>query len=379
MNFHHITIIKKCFLCLLLLNSIIFFAMESENQTYNAINQQAEVIHNIIDQQFLGIKKNTLASCFEYSPFLNIDKNHSFLFKDQLDQKIKEIERLITQNTIPTNFTADENNEIFKKLASSHWYVGLLIKASIRKQIEEFKNITCSTIDQILNQNFINDDCYIKKTAHKQASAFLIDKLGLDYDLEHVPYQKSNDIHFTLLYGHTANIESKSMIMSKNGKYLKTTDIHNKTIVWETKNGRQTTLDKLTQEDNVWSLGDKPCYMHHCTIDATDTYAAININSSGISAGTNYESASLTDMKKSSLPIYINKNRPTIVLFMRPTLASYLCQELFEKNKKNSIQLNALKNSQSFKALEGFPRKNLERCINHYMQINTQDQSESKL
>lgn len=353
MKFYQTTIIKKFFLCSLLLNSINFFAMKSDSIT-KQINQQAKVIHAEIDKKILGIDsdsyfKATIESLKSYY-------HTSYLSDEQIIEKMQKVENCITENIKTTNLTNDMTYMILEKLSNTHLYVGYLVQAYIQKYIKNFANVTCSTLDQLLYPKFANDPYGTKKMFHQKASTLFAETFNLNDKLWKITYQTFGNIHYTVLYGHKVDIDPNSMTISKNNKYLKTTDKNHITITWNIKEGKQIKL----QQEIEWQSNNDLKYTPDCIIDTTNTYAACCINGRGFSF-EKFTAAKPTDIGIISIPIIFEKNESVIVLFKRPTLASYLCQELFDNNKNDKLQLAILRNTQSFKSIEGFPRKRLEQ------------------
>jgi hypothetical protein len=159
--------------------------------------------------------------------------------------------------------------------------------------------------------------------------------------------------------------------MSTDGKYLKATDINDITIAWDITNGKQTQLP----QDVEWKSGHVPKYMHDCTMDETNNHAAFNIHGSGLRVGKNYEPRSLAKMGTSAFPVEINNHNPAIIIFKRPTLQSYLYQQLFKRNTNDLEQLICLnKLLNNIQIIEDFPQKNLKQLISDRIQQLTQSQ-----
>jgi len=334
----------------------------------NEINQQVNAIRDMLDTQ-LGVNTNSyfrpiIGSIMSYYETTNLSQQQIFQKIDELESFLKEC---------PANI----KKQIFKTLSQHHWYVHYLIEANVQEHIKNFESVNYSTLNQLLNPDFSNDLSGSKIIIHELALARFINQSGIKRPIESVPYGKSGDIHFTVLYGHTSQIKSKSMIMSSDGKYLKATDNSDCTIIWDTEEGKQA---QLTQ-DIEWSSGHVPPYMHDCTMDKTNSYAAFNILGSGLRVGKDYLPQSLAEMGQSAFPVEIDENKPAIILFKRPTLQSYLYQKVFNDSHNNHEQLsNLLQSLKNFKEVEGFPRKNLEQFIQNRLQELIKEQnSQSKL
>lgn len=353
MKIYQITTIKKYFLYILLCNSINFFAMELDNQTTKIITQQANIIHAEIDKKCLGIDQDSRFKTFTHAVLSYYQTSR--LSYEQVIQKIKDVENCITENIATTNLTSDMTDKIFEKLSNTHWYVNYLAAAYIQEQLKNFETVTCSTIDQLLYPKFTNDPYGTKKMFHQKASTLFAETFKLTDKLWRITYQTFGKIHYTVLYGHKTDIDPNSITISKNNKYLKTTDKNNITITWDIKEGRQIKL----QQDIEWQSNNDLKYSPSCIIDTTDTYAACCINGKGFSG--KFTAAKPAEIGIVPIPIEFEKDKPAVVLFRRPTLASYLCQELSDNNKNDKTQLAILKNTQSFKSIEGFPRKKLEQ------------------
>ncbi len=359
-----------------------------EHTKDTTIYQQVIAIRDILDKQ-LGVDTTSF-----FRRLTGSVKSYSattFLSQQQINQKMNDIESHVMESSITKEASPDTKKEIFKILLENHWYVHYLVQASVQKEVKKFEKATCSTLEQLLNPDFSNDIIGIKKLIYDQAREIFINEKGLNNPLERVPYDRSGDIHFTVLYGDTHQIQSQSMIMSTDGKYLKATDVNDLTLTWDIIRGIlilfpaawDETKGKTTTEipqDIKWKSGYVPKYMHDCTMDETNNYAAFNIHGSGLLVGKNYEPRSLAEMGTSAFPVEINDYRSAIIIFKRPTLQSYLYQQIFTRNINDLKQLSCLYQLLHDFTIEDFPRKNLKRLIFYRIQHLTQPQdSQAKL
>ncbi len=320
------------FFYLLLLNSINCFAMELVDLSNDneRINQQVETIRDMIDIQ-LGVNiksffRPIVGSLVSYYETI-------FLSQQNIYNEINVIENLLKNCYATQNSPATIKKEIFLILLNRHWYVHYLVKACIQERIKEFENVTCSTLDQLLNPDFSEDIIGIKQLLHDRAQKAFINQSNINNPTKNIwhfiEYHQRNDPHCTILTTSNHKIRPHTMIMSQDEKYLKITDVNDNFIIWDTKNGTQ-----VSPQPNIqWSSKTKTMYECPCIFNK------------------NYFVTIMEDSKN-------------IILLKHPTLESYLCQKLVERNQNNLEQLKTLKKSKTLNAIEGFPGKNFKQQIN---------------
>jgi hypothetical protein len=179
--------------------------------------------------------------------------------------------------------------------------------------------------------------------------------------------------------------------MSTDGKYLKATDVKDRIRTWDITKAHLIQFpvkwDDIKQrmvpdipQDIEWKSGHVPKHLHDCTMDEANNYAAYNTRGSGLSIEKNYELRSLTETGTSDFPVKIDLPRSAIILFKRPTLESYLYQQIFKRNINDLEQLHCSYELVKDYRIEDFPRRNLKRLILNRIQHLTQLQkSQTKL
>ena len=227
----------------------------------------------------------------------------------------------------------------------------------LKEKLDELEQVTGSTIDALYKPDFTNDSASIKQIIHQTAYKNFFSTSGI-YGLLHDIPNKNNDIHYTVLYGHIHDVNPHSLIMSSDGNYLRTKDYNKQSIIWDTKNGIQTTLNK--NKKITWRSGSYRDF----TMDINKNYSAISINNSGIATGEDHSPSSLEEMEMpGKLRVKVDYNKPAIVLYKRSQEISHLCQNAFYNSEDNLAGLTALFNSKSMQAIEGFPQRNLKKLI----------------
>jgi hypothetical protein len=344
------TIMKKYFLCALILNTVSLFGMldfQYEEYVFSGdygsmLSSEETVcsrkIRDTIDQNHLGIGKFTC--CRSFLGSIKSYYKTTLLSKEIAAKEIERIESYISSYINKISFNINRKT-IFKRLVEKHWYVNYVVQVLIKEKIKEFEAVKGSTLDQLYTPDFSNDINGVNEMVYNKAHESFFKDMHRKNEVE-ILLLPFTDIHFTALYGHTNKINPSSLIMSSDSAYLKSKDIDNKKIVWEMKTGAQV---YLTNKKIEWSSGYVPPYMQPCAIDKNDRYYATSINTAF------------------TRPVNIDKKRPAIILYTRPEERSYLCQRAFENHQNNHAELIALKDSDNFKKIEGFPRTNLGQLI----------------
>jgi hypothetical protein len=345
------TAIKKYFLCVLMCNSLYLQAMKHDNIAQ--IEQSVQEVCNKIDENFLGITPNGWFIPFNwFIPFIGAVCSTIKSFNLSKETAACNLQIIASYIRSYSNKKA-----IFKALVKKHWLVHFLIQNLIQAKLNEFQNVTGFTIDALYKPDFSNDSADMETMIYTQASDYYFREAGIREPIYEIP-NKNNDIHFTVLYGHTDDIDPNSLIMSSDGNYLKTKDYNKKSIIWDTKNGIKT---NVKNKQINWSSG--PNYGDF-TCDQYRNYLAISIKNSGIATGEDHAPSSLEEMEMpGKLRVIVDHSKPAIVLYKRSQEISHLCQNAFHKSKDDLAGLTALLNSNSIKQIEGFPQKNLQKLI----------------
>jgi len=330
--------------------SVSMFSMESYNfSTFQVINE----IHNKIDEDHLGITKNTWCKRVVGS-YRSLYKGY-YLTNEQVRDEMELIEGYIPGN----------NKElVLEKLEKQHWYVNYLLQASLTSKIKEIENVKGSTVDILYNPTTQEG---FKRMVHVRALQKYFDESRIKRSLFcGVPMGKLGDIHWILLYGHQKKIDPTSLCMSYDGKYLQSKDEDNsEKIIWDMEQGIKTNFSGVesTFNDIQWRKSKYAGLGRFCVVDKTDNYFA-EVYTHLVDTGENGPIRHVWEIgQASNIPVRIEKNEPAVILFTRPKEMSYLCQEAYYNSKHDLQELAALHKSKSFEDIQGYPKNNLEQRI----------------
>ncbi len=348
--------LQRSFLYIVMLNSFCLFAMKYED--VNKLNSDiyAADIRDIIDRDHLGINEDV---CFRKLIGVCVSwyKNKLLTYQKATDE-MNKIESYITKDM--------DKKSVLQKLVAQHWYVNYLMQALVYKKTEELDDITGLTIDKLYDDELHvdSDDNGAQRIASNGASKLFFGK-DINKKLTAIMPTLLSDIHFTVLYGPHGNIEPSSLGMSANGKYLRATDDNNIHSIWDMKTGE--IINSLQIESIEWVNGHNYVDYEHKNNALLGGYSCIFEERYRVSDKHDNYCAMVTNsympIDSEFFPIDVAHNRKAIVLFKRPEVASYLCQKAFDNSYIRVAELVNLSDSKAFKAIEGFPRKNLERII----------------
>lgn len=244
---------------------------------------------------------------------------------------------------IPKHYTQYTEN-IVRKLIKKHAYVNFLVHALIKEEFQKFDEVKGSTIDQLFSLGTTNNPSVIEEITSEYAREFFFNNFKNNNELE-VAHRDFADIHFTVLYGHTNKIDPYSLQISSPSTYLRAKDKKGTTIIWLIATGEQVELSKESSKQIQWASAEIPAYMQPCAVDTKNKYYA-----------TAKESW-FTHLVK------VEKDKPAVIVYQHPQKRSYIAQRAYENSQNNLDELIALQNSQTVKAIEGCPGKNLENLI----------------
>jgi hypothetical protein len=168
------------------------------------------------------------------------------------------------------------------------------------------------------------------------------------------------DIHFAPLFGHShIYIGDDRLLMSSDSKYLRAIDNEQKAIIWNMQTGEQIHVNEVENVSNSYSWTrldeDDPYnrYKGERVIDRNGKYLA----TPGMYFGGSDSMRAIQNKMRS------NYSFPVIMLFVKPTVESQLCQDAFLQSKDDEEELKALQLSQTVNKLEGLPARNLKSLI----------------
>jgi hypothetical protein len=353
------TTLKKYLLCLLMLNATIVTTMnaclndvgiileemreqqleEDKNDDFSQYvfeKELIEAIHRRIDLRHLNVSKydfgkSLIGLLVSYYKTINISP----------EKATEELNTILSY--IPTHCTQHTEN-IVRKLIKKHAYVNFLVHVLMQEEFQKFDEVKGSTIDQLFNPGTTNDTSVIQEIVSEDARKFFFNNFKNNNELE-LPHRDFADIHFTVFYGHTNKIDPYSLQISSPSTYLRAKDKTGNKIIWLIATGEQVELSKESSKQIQWASAEIPAYMQPCAVDTKNKY---------------YATACATWFTHL---VKVKKDKPAVVVYQHPKKISYLAQRAYENSQNNRDELIALQNSQTVKAIEGCPGKNLENLI----------------
>lgn len=321
--------IKSYFLCALVCSSLGLVAMEIDSEM--RVEIQVERIIKKIKENDLVKNKDRYWLVKDCCDFVQA----YFLTSDQITSKMEEFE---------CDIQGDVDKEaVFGQLEKRHWYVHYLLNYLIDAKVREIQNITGSTVDIVSNLPMENG---LKRLVHKRALEKCFDYAGINKPLAHVFLNKEIDIHCTDLCEHAHPIMQDLLGISEDNQYLLSVDIAGNEKIWDIQQAKTVDLEKSQRQAIEFNFGkwQKSTSLFgyyspfHDAVDKDDQYYATEGKSSG--------------------------EQFPILLWKRPTEKSYLCHQALLNSSNKPDELHTLLDSQSFAAIEGFPKTNLEKKIN---------------
>jgi hypothetical protein len=318
-----------------------------------------ENIRDIIDEKHLKIAKDVCLRSLQ-GACISWCRNQYLTYK-KATTEMQQIE-----SYIPSNMQNNNRMRVLDTLVVKHWYVNYLIQALVRQKSNEFENVTGFTIDTLYcgaQSCSVRDENIVEKSVSHEAWNVFFDNIEKKRLIDIMP-RILDDIHFTVLYGNSA-IKSSSLMISSDSKYVRATDDTKSYMIWDTETGETVDSAQIASQNIAWVSGHmyaddrknsafgvygNTLEEGYRVINTTDTYCAITTHPDMVINGEFFSKA-------------IARNRKAIILFKRPQMVSYLCQKAFNNSYLRSNELLQLSQSDTFKAIEGFPRKNLERFI----------------
>jgi len=325
-----------------------FETIKKKQDHYNAADECAEEIRNRIDKEILGIDENRWFRSV-LGTWYSLNKFSALTTSQEKAQLLDTIEKYIPSQ--------QEFDLVVKALIERHSLVARLMNGLISEENKQLCNVNGATIDGLFNENrtFYNLSPLMSSFIKKQALAqYKAHNLLTDF-LPIIPFDKDDEVHYIPLSGHKQpiNLELDKLLMSSESKYLRAIDPTGDVIVWDMESGKA--VENINITNMIWTRYAED--NHHCTrqrvIDKNDKYLAtpgmaLAFGSEGIHKIQN---------------LYSDYSFPIILLFIRPTIESYLCQIAFNNSKKDKDMLTALQDSETLKKVKGFPATNLQRLI----------------
>ena len=329
--------------------SLFSYAMEKNLHVIEC----AEKVRDRIDVEMLGIVdkdsflRGMLGTCYSYNKFLSL-------------QSPKEIATTLgdIQSYISASMLWEQQNyeSVLTAITKKHSFVALLVNAVINEEVKLLYNVTAYTIDQVFNRMIVGLSPAMSNVMRKKILGYYKQKIGLTDFLPTLPFDKEDEIHFVPLSGHkeAINFEEDKLLMSSDSKYLRAIDGDGNVTMWDMENGN--IIHDIDMNSMHWTRYDEHHY--YCkrerVIDKKGDYCA----TTGISFP--FASRGIHDIRYKVEKEY---SIPIIMLLVRPTIRSYICQEIFYKSKGDKKALEVLQNSETFKKVKGFPSTNLKYLI----------------
>lgn len=340
-------IIQKYVVILVLGISVTSYAMDSEYVDQNLKNHIA-VIGGQIDQQILGINDSAW-----HTPLVGSCKSfyRSFSFSNNPQEATRQL--IAVESVIEDASDFKPKPLLFETLHKNHWHFAYLVNALVDDEVEQLRQVSSLTIDTLCDkERKIPGLSHLLSTfIHVRAYDCYTQEVKLKEPLAHIHFGGENgdqeEIHFAALeeFGH----EPCTLIMCNGGKYIRSITPRGKQIIWDAETAMQVEETPL-----ITSEGEQ-CFSNDYLIDKENSVLA----TCGHSHLVGWRLCTVVAR------YYKNNNyddKPAM-LFARPTLTSWLCQQVFLKNRNNKNALIQLRDSNPVKNIKGFPQKNLLKLI----------------
>ena len=243
------------------------------------------------------------------------------------------------------------NNDILQKLYKEHSYFARLIDVVVQDEVEQLNNVTITTLDTL-------SDTQTKiPNLSTQISAFIHDKAHNSYKKklkDTMPYHRPLDRKYYSLGEeeiHVMPLKKESHVPCKlaicdKGKYLKAFNAFGDAVIWDIETGKE--VDKIPADTLITK--NKRCDNNnlkivHENLMITCGYADYPYGPDRISEY----------FKKHSMI-------PAMVV-IRPTVISWLCQQVFLQSRQNEAALIKLRDSQAVAHMQGVAKIMLLRFI----------------
>ena len=325
--------------------------IEKNQECYNDVNGCAEKILNTIDIEILEVNKDNW--------FRDIMRTYYSNYKISSLKTLPDI--IQTLNIIESYMPLGcQNHElILSALMNRHMLATYLINTVRDDEVKQLQEVMSYTIDNVLNETrkipnlFPLMNTFIRNKALERYK----NDAGLNQYITTIPFDAKQEIHFIPLFGHNEqpNLEKGRLLMSSDSKYLRAIDTKGIHTVWSMETGK--VINNIDVSDLHWTRYNEG--NHHCAaqrvIDKDGNYCAtigmaLAFGSDGI-----HKIQNKIKQKGYSFPV--------IMLFVRPTIESHVCQNIFDKSRGDKKALEVLLESETFKKVKGFPSTNLKYLI----------------
>jgi len=331
-----------------------------EQSNYQKVDQVAEAMRNNIDKNILGLNTNDYC-------ILGININSylrsfsgSYYSRCRKSQLLTEQEIIEEVNTITSYIPKNVDCvSVLPLLQQKHSLFAYVINRLVVNEVDRLNLVSGPTIDHIYNEKRVIPGLSepISNFVRKQAlNAYYSKKHNGETFLPVMNFNGEKDIHFAPLFGHSRALDLKGgeLLISSDSKYVRAYD-NPKEIIWSVDNGNQ--VDSIDIPKNiVWTRGSGENYLckQQRVIDR-DGKCFVTPGMAPAFGSYSFHNIQYQVEKKYSFPV--------IMLFVRPTIQSQLCQDAFICSKGNKEELKALQESQSVAQLKGLPAANLKHLI----------------
>lgn len=323
---------------LLLIYTISSFSMD------RAVNLKDKValIGTRIDHEILNIDEKpwfipAMGCCLNFysTSFSAIHKS----------QAIRELQTIESMEQI--------NKNIIEKLYEEHPYFARLINVVVQDEVKQLDEITIMTLDTLCDTqtkipNLSTEiSTFIHDKAHNSYKNKLRDKYPYHRPLDRKYYSLGEEEIHVMPLEKDKHVPCRLAICDKS-KYIKAFNAFDETVIWDIETGKE--IDKMPIDTLI--TRNKHCKINdhkviHENLMVTCGYADYPYGHHRI-----YE--------------YFKKHKivPAMVV-IRPTVISWLCQQLFLQSKQNKAALIKLRDSQAVANIEGFPKILLLKFIDN--------------
>jgi hypothetical protein len=312
-----------------------------------------EKVRDRIDTEMLGIVdkdsflRGIIGTYYSYNKFSSLQS------LQEITQTLGKVESYISLDMLSEQ---QDYTLVLKALTEKHRLVANLINAVVNDEVKQLYNVTGYTVDQVFNKTIVGLSPAMNSFMRKKNLDGYKQKIGLTDPIPTLPFDKEEEIHFIPLSGHkeAINLEEDKLLMSSDSKYLRAIDGDGNVTMWDMKSGN--IVRDIDMSSIEWARYDEQNY--YCkrerVIDKKHKYCA--------TIGISFPLASrgIHDIRYKVEQQYAV---PVIMLLVRPTIASYICQEIFYRSKGDKKALKALQRSETFEKVKGFPATNLKYLI----------------
>lgn len=328
-----------------------FVKIDKQQERYKRADKCAEEIRDKIDEEMLGINKSGWFRPIVGTYYSNSRSSSAIVCNGVVDD-IKIIESFMP--------STDDRELVMNALMRKHKLFSCLMDKLVEDEARRLNSVNGCTINQVFDaipglSQPINDFVKTKALANYQW-----EKQGYTNNLAGMPFDKEEEIHFVPLFGHQADIdlEHDQLLMSNDSKYLRAADNFGNSVIWDMENGNQINCNQIYTHPSLktWTRRDED--NHHCkrqrVLDMNGTYLATP--GMALAFGSNGIHHIQNKMRK-------EYQFSVIMLFVRPTAESSLCQDAFVNSKGDVQALTTLQTSQLVNKLKGFPAVKLKLLI----------------